>query len=252
MSRTKLIAGNWKMNTNFSEAQILCSALKKTIRPSATVEVAVCPPFTHLSIVNTLLNGTQIMLGAQNIHQDKKGAFTGEVSAQMLKDTGVEYVIIGHSERREHFGETNTIVKEKALRCLELGMKPIVCVGEVLSERKSGNYLNIVEEQVREGLSREMDPKKLVVAYEPVWAIGTGETASPEQANEVHGHIRSILTEYFGSESAQEIRIIYGGSMKPSNADELLAQPEVDGGLIGGASLNAEDFCAIVTAGEKQ
>lgn len=248
MSKKTLIAGNWKMNTGLNQARALCIDLIREIPKDSNAEVVVCPPFTHLGLVGETLKDSGIILGAQNVHQAENGAFTGEISASMLRDMEVQYIIIGHSERREYFGENNAGIREKIWRTMQTGLKAIFCVGEKLDERKSGEYLNVISTQINEVLDKSINPESLVVAYEPVWAIGTGETASPEQANEVHKHIRQLLQKIYGADTAERIRIIYGGSMKPDNAAELLAQSDVDGGLIGGASLDANAFTEIINA----
>lgn len=215
-------------------------------------EALICPPFVSISSVVTGFEGTGFQTGAQNVSNENNGAFTGEISTDMLKDSGCEYVIVGHSERREYYHEDDNLVALKTKKVIDDGLKAIVCVGEVLSDRKAGNaekvvmgQLNRVLQELKGDLSGQ-----LVVAYEPVWAIGTGETASPEQAQEMHKFIRSLLTEHFGGEIAEKIRILYGGSMKPENAEELLSQKDVDGGLIGGASLKADSFSKILSVAE--
>ena len=230
--RRPIIAGNWKMNMTPSEARALVEELKPLVK-DAKCEVVVCPPYVDLSAVSELIKGSNIRLGAQNIHWAEKGAFTGEVSANMLKELGVEYAIIGHSERRQYFGETDETVNARAKAAIAAGITPIICVGESLEERESGR-------------TAAGDVAKLVIAYEPIWAIGTGKTATDEQANETIGMIRATVAGMFGKETAEALRIQYGGSMKPSNARSLMAMPEIDGGLIGGASLKAVDFSQVV------
>ena len=245
--RKPIIAGNWKMNMTPSEAKTLIEELKPLVR-DAKCEVVVCPPYVDLAVVSELIKGSNIRLGAQNIHWAEKGAFTGEVSANMLKELGVEYAIIGHSERRQYFGETDETVNARAKAAIAAGITPIICVGESLEEREKGNTEAKVSGQVRkdlEGIAAE-DVAKLVIAYEPIWAIGTGKTATDEQANETIGVIRATVAGMFGRETAEALRIQYGGSMKPSNARSLMAMPEIDGGLIGGASLKAVDFSQVV------
>lgn len=245
--RKAIIAGNWKMNKTGSEGAKLVKELIPLVK-DAKCDVVVCVPFTALEKVKEAINGTNIKLGAQNIHFAEKGAFTGEISACMLKEIGVEYVIIGHSERRQYFGETDETVNKRTIAALEGGFVPIVCVGEMLADRESGKTENVVGEQVRKdfaNISKE-DMEKIVIAYEPVWAIGTGKTATKEQANETIGFIRKVVAEMFGGEVADKVRIQYGGSMNPKNASELMAMEEIDGGLIGGASLVAEDFSKVV------
>jgi triosephosphate isomerase len=248
MARKVFIAGNWKMNTTVDEAVALAKGLVAAVGSVKDVDVAVCPPFTNLAAVAQVIKGTSIKLGAQDVHWEDKGAFTGKVSCSMLKAVGVEYVIIGHSEQRSYFGETNETVNKKVKAVLAAGLLPIVCVGETLAEREGGKMDEVVSGHVRggfEGLTTE-EALKCTIAYEPVWAIGTGVTASPQQANEAHQFIRKIFAEMFDEASAQKVRIQYGGSMKASNAAELLAETDVDGGLIGGAALKAEDFKGIV------
>lgn len=242
--RKPIIAGNWKMYKTGAEATALVKALQAEIAGSAA-EVVVCPPYTALAA----LAGSGLQLGAQNVHWEKEGAFTGEISAVMLKEHGVRYVIVGHSERRQYFGETDAGVNKRAKAALANGLRPIVCVGELLADREAGKTETVVAGQVRgslAGFSKD-DILQTVIAYEPVWAIGTGKTASPAQAQEVHALIRRLLKELFG-DAAEKVRIQYGGSVKPDNAKELLGQPDIDGALVGGASLKAADFAAIVKA----
>ena len=248
--RKHIVAGNWKMNCTFDEADELINGimekLENTELPRET-QLIVCPPFPYLEMTSDYANDSYFMVGAQNVSDQEKGAYTGEVSAEMLESMEIDYCIVGHSERRGYYGETNKIVAAKVDQLLKHGLKPIVCVGEVLEEREAGKQLDVVKRQVEEGLfhltAEQM--KEVVIAYEPVWAIGTGKTATPEQAQEIHAHIRSLLTAKYGKELADEISILYGGSCKPSNAKELFACPDIDGGLIGGASLKADDFVAI-------
>ena len=245
--RRPIIAGNWKMNMTPSEARALVEELKPLVK-DAKCEVVVCPPYVDLSAVSELIKGSNIRLGAQNIHWAEKGAFTGEVSANMLKELGVEYAIIGHSERRQYFGETDETVNARAKAAIAAGITPIICVGESLEERESGRTEAKVSGQVKndlEGIAAG-DVAKLGIAYEPIWAKGTGKTATDEQANETIGMIRATVAGMFGKETAEALRIQYGGSMKPSNARSLMAMPEIDGGLIGGASLKAVDFSQVV------
>lgn len=245
--RRPIIAGNWKMNMTPSEARALVEELKPLVK-DAKCEVVVCPPYVDLSAVSELIKGSNIRLGAQNIHWAEKGAFTGEVSANMLKELGVEYAIIGHSERRQYFGETDETVNARAKAAIAAGITPIICVGESLEERERGRTEAKVSGQVKKDLEgiAARDVAKLVIAYEPIWAIGTGKTATDEQANETIGMIRATVAGMFGKETAEALRIQYGGSMKPSNARSLMAMPEIDGGLIGGASLKAVDFSQVV------
>ncbi len=245
--RKPIIAGNWKMNKTPSEAITLINELKPLVK-DADVEVVVCVPFVCIPAVSEALKGTNIKLGAQNMHWEESGAYTGEVAPGMLKELGVEYVIIGHSERREYFAETDETVNKKVLSAFSHGITPIVCVGETLEQREEGVTKELVEKQTKaalSGLDKE-EVEKIVIAYEPIWAIGTGKTASSEDANEVIGYIRSVIADIYGNDVAQKVRIQYGGSMKPENAAELMAMPEIDGGLVGGASLKAEDFAKIV------
>lgn len=243
------------MNTDANAAKALASAVVEAISPQSPVRVAICPPMVNLSLVHDTLAGHQtvVKLGAQNVHFEDSGAFTGEASASMLKAVGCTYAIIGHSERRQYFGETDQSVNKKTAKALEKGLIPIVCIGETLEEREAGEEEAVVGRQVREALAgiNIESADELVLAYEPVWAIGTGRTASPEQAQDIHAFIRGLLVEQFGTEIGNDIHILYGGSMKPGNASELLSKQDVNGGLIGGASLKAADFSGIVEAGEK-
>lgn len=247
MARTPLIAGNWKMYKTATEGAALARELRERLGSGGGVEVAVCPPFPALAAVGTALQGSGIALGAQDMHWEKEGAFTGAVSAGMLLDLGCRFVILGHSERRQHFGETDAAVRRKVRAALATGLTPIVCVGETLAERDAGQTLAVVARQVRaalEGLTGA-DLGRLALAYEPVWAIGTGRTATPEQAQEVHAALRRLLAEQGGGSAT---RILYGGSVKAENAAALLRESEIDGALVGGASLVAEQFARIVEA----
>ncbi|MEK9772548.1 MAG: triose-phosphate isomerase [Opitutae bacterium] len=250
MSRKFLIAGNWKMNLTPDESSSLVEEINAVVGNQTSVQVCVCPPFTSLPLVSDKVEQSEVLLGAQNMHAQSSGAYTGEISAEMLRSLYVSHVILGHSERRQYCGETNSSINEKILAAIHANLKPIYCIGETLEERESGKTMDILSSQVREGLenypSSALD--LLVIAYEPVWAIGTGKTATDEMAQEAHGEIRKVLSEMFGDSAASSIRILYGGSMKPENASGLLAQPDVDGGLIGGASLSAKPFCDIVEA----
>jgi len=252
MSRKFLIAGNWKMNKTASEAVDLIEEIKSSVGGQTSVQVCVCPPFTSLSQSSESVEKSEVLLGAQDMNAAQSGAYTGEISAEMLRDLYVSFVILGHSERRQFFGETNQIVNQKIHAAIGNNLKPIYCIGETLDEREAGKTLDIVRTQVREGL--ENFPihsiENLVIAYEPIWAIGTGKTATDEMAQEVHAEIRKVLAEMFGDTSADSIRILYGGSMKPENAAGLLAQKDVDGGLIGGASLTARAFVGIIEAAQ--
>ncbi len=247
--RKTIVAGNWKMNKNLSEAVELISALKNGLQDfEPNCGVIICPTFTNLETANALVKDTVIKLGAQNMHFEESGAFTGEISADMLLSIGVEYVILGHSERRAIFGESNQVINLKIKKALEKGLKPIFCVGESLEQRESGITENIIESQVREGLEgvETAGMKNVIIAYEPVWAIGTGKTASPDQAQEVHKFIRDLLTQLFDSDTAQNTTIQYGGSVKPENAATLLSQTDIDGALVGGACLKADSFIGII------
>ena len=246
--RKPIIAGNWKMNKTAKESKALIEALIPLVKDVTDVEIVVCPPFVNIEAAAAALNGSNIKLGAQNMHFEESGAYTGEVAPAMLKELGVEYVIIGHSERREYFAETDETVNKKVKTALKFGLKPIICVGEKLEEREAGVTEEIVCMQTKLvllGLTEEQ-VAGLVLAYEPIWAIGTGKTATADDANETIAAIRNTVKEVFSKDVADQIRIQYGGSMKPSNASELMAKPDIDGGLIGGASLKAEDFSQIV------
>jgi triosephosphate isomerase len=249
-TRRRLVAGNWKMNNTVEETESLLTALVADLRrQKLDVEVAVCPPYTALPKAAEMLSGSHVKLGAQDMSEFDNGAYTGEVSAAMLKELRCAYVILGHSERRQHFGDTDERVNRKLLKCLGAGLAPIFCVGETLEQREKGMTRSVVLDQVTRGLAGvpAADAAKLVVAYEPVWAIGTGKTATPEQADEVHREIRARLTEIFAAPGAA-IPILYGGSVNEKNAAALFAMSEIDGGLIGGASLKSGSFTAICTA----
>ena len=250
--RRAVIAGNWKMNKNAAEAAELISALIPEVA-GADCEVVVCTPFTDLPIAVSKTAGTNIAVGAQNVHFEKSGAFTGEISAEMLTELGVQYVIIGHSERRQYFGETDVTVNKRLKAALAAGLKVILCVGESLEQRQQGVTAELVAMQTKialGGVSAE-ELKNVIIAYEPIWAIGTGLTATAEQAEEVCAVIRGVIASLYSEADAEAFTIQYGGSMNAKNADELLAQPDVDGGLIGGASLKAPDFAAIVRAASR-
>ena len=246
--RKPIIAGNWKMNKTPNEAKELIEALKPLVADNNDVTAVVCPTATCLLIAKRYLDGSNIHLGAQNMHWEESGAFTGEISPLMLKEIGVEYVILGHSERRQYFAETDETVNKKVLSAIAHDLIPIMCVGETLEEREAGVTDTLVAGQVKAGLAgvAPADVAKLVIAYEPVWAIGTGKTATDEEANRVIGIIRKTVEEIAGKEAADAVRIQYGGSMKPGNVKGLMAQPEIDGGLIGGAALKAEDFSTLI------
>jgi len=245
--RRPIIAGNWKMNKTPAEAEAMIKELAPLVKDTK-VEVVICAPFVSLNAAISAAAGTNIRIGAQNMHWKESGAFTGEVSPVMLKSIGVEYVIIGHSERREYFAETDETVNKKALAAFEHDLIPIICVGETLAQREEGITRQLVEGQTRaalKGFTNEQ-VEKTVIAYEPIWAIGTGRTASSQDANEVIGYIRNTVADMYGKETAEAMRIQYGGSMKPDNASELMSMPEIDGGLVGDASLKAQDFARIV------
>lgn len=246
-----LVAGNWKMNTDLVTARSLARDVVEAVGDPGGVRVVVCPPFVSLHDVSEIIRNTPVGLGAQTMHEENSGAYTGEVSASMLRSVGSQYVILGHSERRQYFGETDAGVNRKIRQALDHDLIPIVCVGETLNERKSDRAEEVVGRQLATGLEaiEVNDPEELVIAYEPVWAIGTGETATPDQAQEMHAFIRSHLEETYGEEAGRNVHILYGGSVKPDNAAELFDEADVDGGLIGGASLSASDFAEIVQAG---
>jgi triosephosphate isomerase len=244
--RTPLFAGNWKLNVLPSQTKKLIQELSASIKPSSEFEVAVCPVFVCLPTANDALKGTGLKLGAQDVYQEKEGAFTGEVSSEFLKDVGCEYVIIGHSERRQFFSETDESVNKKTKAVQTAGLIPITCVGETLQERESNQTFKVIEKQIRDGLKGLDAAKPLVIAYEPVWAIGTGKTATPAQANEVHVFIRKLLEQIFSADVATKTRILYGGSVKPENSAELMSQSDIDGALVGGASLKADSFSKII------
>ncbi|MFL9829521.1 triose-phosphate isomerase [Flavobacterium sp. ST-87] len=248
--RKKIVAGNWKMHKNAAQTSELLSELIAKVPANTTAQVIVAPTFVNLAAAVNQLKGTNISVSAQNVHQTESGAFTGEISADMLTGVGVNTVILGHSERRAIFHETDALIADKVTTALKHDMTVIFCFGEELKDRQSDNHFNIVENQLKDGLF-QIDAKsweKVVLAYEPVWAIGTGETASPEQAQEMHEFIRETVLKAYGKEIAENVTILYGGSVKPENAKEIFGKPDVDGGLIGGAALKADDFVAIVTA----
>ncbi|MEC8458315.1 MAG: triose-phosphate isomerase [Bacteroidota bacterium] len=254
--RRRIVAGNWKMNTTYTEAMGLVEGLKNSLTQEVVGDtgVIITPPSIYLSdVVGALLDNEFIAVAAQNIHEKNSGAFTGEISAPMLSSLDVDAVIIGHSERRQYFGETNEACKVKIGQALNNELTAIYCIGETLEERKSGNYMEVILRQCGEGLEGFIadDMDNIILAYEPVWAIGTGEVATPAQAQEVHSRIRVWLADRFDAETAENVTVLYGGSCKPGNAAELFDQPDIDGGLIGGASLNAEDFTGIIKARTK-
>ena len=249
--RKNIVAGNWKMNTTLQEgvklAEEVNAALKET---KANCDVVICVPFTHLASVNAVIDQNILGLGAENCADHASGAYTGEVSAPMVASTGAKYVILGHSERRQYYGETAETLRAKVALALENGLTPIFCIGEVLEERDNGTYNEVVKAQIVDGLFNlsAQDFGKIILAYEPVWAIGTGKTATPDQAEDMHAHIRAVIAEKYGKEVAENTSILYGGSCKPGNAPELFAKPDIDGGLIGGAALKCADFMGIVKA----
>ncbi|RXK55992.1 triose-phosphate isomerase [Oleiharenicola lentus] len=252
MIRRKLIAGNWKMNKTAADGVALIKDITAEIGRLGSVDIVVCPPFTALESAAKALEGQSVKLGAQNMHPEKSGAYTGEVSAEMLRSLFVSHVILGHSERRTYFAETDAFINKKVVASLANQLKPILCVGETLAEREAGQTLAVVQKQTEGGLAGVTAEQitNVVIAYEPVWAIGTGKVATTAQAQEVHAFIRDLLTKLYGAPLAQKIRILYGGSMKPSNAPELLAEKDIDGGLIGGASLEARSFIDLVKAAD--
>jgi len=243
-----LIAGNWKMNKTIGEAIELAQKLVESLKDVNDRDILICPPFTALYSVYQVIKGTNIKLGAQDVFYENSGAFTGEISPIMLKDVGCEYVIIGHSERRHIIGETDELINKKIKAAINNGLKTILCVGELLEEREAGKTLEVVKTQIEKGLNgvSKEEMKNVVIAYEPVWAIGTGKTAKPEDAQEVHAYIRELLSKLYSKEIADETIIQYGGSVKASNIDSLMAMPDIDGALVGGASLVAEEFTRIV------
>jgi triosephosphate isomerase len=252
--RRPFIAGNWKMNLNRASAVALAEGLAKSAASVDGVDIAVCPPSCYLEAVGKALAGSKVGLGAQNMYHEKEGAFTGELSAAMLLDIGCKYVILGHSERRHILGETDAAINKKVLAALAAGLTPIVCVGELLAEREAGKTLEVIQTQFAgslAGLSAEQ-MAKVVIAYEPVWAIGTGKVASPQQAEEVHSSLRKIMTDTYNTSIAEGVVVQYGGSVKPDNAAELLGQPNIDGALVGGASLKVDQFMGIIAGAKKK
>ncbi len=247
--RQKIVAGNWKMNLNLDEGKELLINILDSERNDDVLTI-IAPPYIHLNSFKRMLSHTNIALGAQNCHQQDSGAYTGEISVDMLKSAGVEYVILGHSERREYFSEDSLSISFKVTNVINKGLRPIYCCGETLNERKDNEHFNVIEQQIKEGLFQlnEMELLNCIVAYEPVWAIGTGETATPAQAQEVHSFIRKTVANEYGEMVANNISILYGGSVKPANAVELFNCPDIDGGLIGGASLIPESFATLTTS----
>jgi triosephosphate isomerase len=250
--RQFIIAGNWKMHKTNQEARQLIEALKEKTRQIRKTGIVVCPPFTALNTVTDLLKDNMIRLGAQNMHWEEKGAFTGEIAATMLKSCGVTHVIIGHSERRQFFGDTDEIINKKLQAVIASNLKPIFCVGETLQEREDGVTKDVVRRQLERGLDgiSVNDMMKMIIAYEPVWAIGTGKTATPEQAEDVHLYIRQSIEDLYSRALSESLVIQYGGSVKPENASELLKQANIDGALVGGACLNADSFAQIIESAE--
>lgn len=247
--RKIIIAGNWKMNTTLTEAQTLASELKGLISSEGSTEVILCPPFISLHAVNEIIKDSGIKLGAQTMANKESGAYTGEISAAMLAATGCSHVILGHSERREYYGETNALINQKIKLAFAHNLTPIVCVGETLEQREQNVTFAIIEQQLRESLhdlSAELAAHSIVIAYEPVWAIGTGKVATPEQAQEVHAFIRKILTSLYGASFSENTSVQYGGSVKPDNIAELISKPDIDGALVGGASLQANSFATLI------
>lgn len=243
---TPLIAGNWKMNKKPSEAKEFALQLKQSLSSKTNVEILICPPFTALTEVSRVINGSNIKLGAQNMHWEIKGAYTGEISGEFLSDIGCQYIILGHSERRQYFSETDEIINKKIIAALKLGLKPVFCIGEQLSERENNQTFNVIKRQLDNGLAKVGTIEKAVIAYEPIWAIGTGKTATPEQAKEVHSYIRENIAQKYGNDEASNLRILYGGSVTPENIDILMAQDGIDGALVGGASLKLESFLRLI------
>jgi triosephosphate isomerase (TIM) len=247
--RTPLIAGNWKMFKTVGEAVAFVTDLRPLVKEAATVDIVVAPPFTAVHAAAGAARGSNIRVAAQNLYWEKEGAFTGEISPAMIAEAGATYVIVGHSERRRLFGESDVIVNRKALAAIAAGLTPIVCVGETLEEREAGAMPAVLDRQIKDGLDQLSAARigALVVAYEPVWAIGTGRTATAAQAGEAHAHIRKRLRQWFGGDAADACRVLYGGSVKPDNIRELIAEPDVDGALVGGASLDVRSFADLVT-----
>jgi triosephosphate isomerase len=250
--RKKIIAGNWKMNKTNSEAIQLVKMIKIKVTDIKKIDMVVCPPFTALSSVNDIVRDSNLKLGAQNLFWEEKGAYTGEISVNMILSTGCSYVIIGHSERRQYFGETDETVNKKIKTALKSGLLPIVCIGETLEQREKGITQEIIDRQIRGGFSglTSSDISKIIIAYEPVWAIGTGRNATPEQAQEVHSFIRKVLSQMYDKNLSENLRIQYGGSVNTKNSRDLLSQPDIDGALVGGASLEADSFVDIIKSCE--
>jgi len=245
--RTPLIAANWKMNNTASESVSLIKKLRLSLKKIKNRDIVICPPFTSLNPVYEEIKGSNMKLGAQNMHYGEKGAFTGEISPLMLKDLGCEYVILGHSERRQYFNENDDLINKKVKSALQHNLKPILCLGETLEERNQNKTKSKVKAQLENCLKdiQKSDILKITIAYEPIWAIGTGVNAAPEQAEDVHAFIRELLSKKYGKDTAEKIRILYGGSVKPDNIKSLMEEKDIDGALVGGASLNAESFTKI-------
>jgi triosephosphate isomerase len=246
--RKPLMIGNWKMNKTISEAVSIVKSLKNAVVDVTDVEILLCPAFTALHAVNTEVKGSNINVGAQNLFWESKGAFTGEISPAMIKDAGCSYVLIGHSERRQYFGETNETVHKKVKGALAIGLIPVVCIGETIKEREENVTFNVIEKQIKEGITgfTHEQAVSIVIAYEPVWAIGTGKTATSEQAQKVHVFVRKIYANMYKEEVADKVRILYGGSVNPGNVSNLMEQPDIDGALVGGASLESESFAKLI------
>ena len=250
MSKKYFIAGNWKMNNTTNDSKKLIKELIELLKNKNNVDIAICPTFLSIPTTTQLTIGTNIKVGGQNLHWEEKGAYTGELSAEMLKEAGCEYVIIGHSERRQYFGETNETVNKKIKAAFRAGLKPIICVGETLEERESNKAFDVIKSQLQFAIiditETNYPVSEITIAYEPVWAIGTGKTATPDQAQEIHAFIRKLLIEKYGETTANDIRIQYGGSVKPENAQDLFSKPDINGALVGGASLKATMFKDII------
>ncbi len=245
-TRRPIIIGNWKMNPSLAEGATLVSQIQTQLPPQIKCDVVICPPTTHLSSLKPLLENSPIQLGAQSVSEHNNGAYTGEISASMLQEIGCKYVILGHSERRQYFHESNHAIHQKLQKALEYQLIPILCVGESLEEREKNKTQSVIKKQLDEALIAVKAQSTLIIAYEPIWAIGTGKVASKEDAQNIHAFIRKELAQKLSAETAKKTPILYGGSMKPDNAESLLSQPDVDGGLIGGASLDAKSFIAII------
>ena len=254
IGKKPFIVGNWKMNLTLAEGVEFARSLRNNLQNKKEIIFGICPPFTFLKEICMILEGSSICVGAQNIHSEINGAYTGEISASMVKEAGCTHVLIGHSERRHIFGEIDSFINAKIKTALSVNLRPIFCIGETLNEREEGRTKYVVKNQLKNGLLRidKNHIEKLVIAYEPVWAIGTGKTASPEQVNEVHSFIRGFLTDEYGKDIANSVYIQYGGSVKPENTKELIAQPEIDGLLVGGASIKLESFLKIIDAASIQ